>query len=78
MLKCKYSRKGVQKTDLVMVLQQELNIPSLGISLGHHLANCVMLKNYPQDMLKCYPQDMLKSYPQDMLKRFITAHEFPC
>ena len=41
----------MQENESIMVVQCELRIPSLGMTVQHHTASLVMLNNYPRDRI---------------------------
>ena len=47
--KCNCRRKSMQEKESVMVVQCELKIPTLGITVRHHSASLVMPNSYPRD-----------------------------
>ena len=48
-LKYNRRRKSMQEKESIMVVRSELKVPSLGITVRHHLASLVMPNSYPRD-----------------------------
>ena len=51
MLKYNSQRKSMQEKKSILVVGFELKIPSLRITVWHHLASLVMPNSYPRDRI---------------------------